>query len=603
MQYQANREGCMSSDPTRILKCEDATEFVSALCDGQSIPHSAAEHIGVCETCKARLQEYGKIGMELRRVASLEAPANAKVRTWETRRRIIPNWWEKRWELWAPLPLIAWLYASILVGLFLQWVGPHHDPNFEHGIFVPLFALFVLWQDRKKLKSIASAPSWAGLPLVVLGLFVLVLGVLGAELFCSRVSLLILLAGLIILFQGWKFFRAILFPWALLFLMIPIPALISSHITFPLQLMASRLATAQLGLVGVPVLLQGNVIQLAAMPLEVADACSGIRSLLSLVTLAIVYGYLMETRIWVWTLLAALAVPIAVAANSFRIFGTGLVVQYWNPDRAEGFFHTFSGLVIFVVALIMLFAIHRVILLWKSSPVAPRDLLCVEEQPAGEISLRGRSLRFGIVAVLMLATALGLQARPHSAILTPGTSLASLPLQLGPWTAAMDIPISQDVLDVLGRGVFLQRYYRSNNDSQPGMDLFIAYYPSQRTGETPHSPQHCLPGAGFAPIRNDIITVSVPGQGPFLANRYLLSKGNDRILVLYWFWAHGRGIASEYWAKYYLVRDSIVMNRSDGALVRIVTDMHPGETVEAAQQRVLPFAARVVPKLSDYIPR
>jgi exosortase len=275
-----------------------------------------------------------------------------------------------RWQAVALLLLLGWLYASILARLFLQWVGPNRDPNFEHGIFVPLFALFVLWQDRKKLEPIVPAPSWSGLPLVVLSLLMLVLGVLGAELFFSRVSLLVLLAGLIVLFQGWTLFRAVLFPWALLMLMIPIPSLILQQITFPLQLRAARLATGLLELVGVPVLRQGNVIVLASMPLDVAEACSGIRSLLTLVTLAIIYGYLTETRTWVRVVLALAAVPIAVAANSFRIFGTGLLVQYWDPDKAVGFFHAFSGWLIFVVALIMLFAVHRLItLLWGSPEV------------------------------------------------------------------------------------------------------------------------------------------------------------------------------------------------------------------------------------------
>jgi exosortase len=271
------------------------------------------------------------------------------------------------WQGIALLLLIAWLYASILTRLVLQWVGPARDPNFEHGVFVPLFALFVLWQDRKRLQAIAPAPSWTGLPLLALGLLMLVLGVLGAELFFSRVSLLILLAGLIILFQGWPFFRAVFFPWAFLILMIPIPALLLQQVTFPLQLLAAKLAANLLELVQVPVLRQGNVIVLASMPLDVAEACSGIRSLLPLVTLSIIYGYLMETRIWVRVALACAAVPIAVAANSLRIFGTGLIVQYWDPNLAEGFFHAFSGWLIFVVALVMLFAVHRLIsLIWKS---------------------------------------------------------------------------------------------------------------------------------------------------------------------------------------------------------------------------------------------
>src|ERR1700675_4540351 len=204
-----------------------------------------------------------------------------------------------RWQAVALLLLVAWLYASILARLVLQWVGPHSDPNFQHGIFVPIFALFVLWQDRKKLSAIPWAPSWLGLPLVLVSLLTLMLGVFGAENFLSRGSLLILLAGLIILFQGWAFFRAVLFPWAFLILMIPIPKLILQQVTFPLQLLASKLATDLLELVGVPVLRQGNVFELASMPLDVAEACSGIRSLLTLVTLAIIYGYLMETRMWV----------------------------------------------------------------------------------------------------------------------------------------------------------------------------------------------------------------------------------------------------------------------------------------------------------------
>jgi len=278
-----------------------------------------------------------------------------------------------RWQAVALLLLIGWLYASILARLVLQWVGPARDPNFEHGIFVPLFALLILWQERKRLQTIPSAPSWAGLPLVMLGLLMLVVGVLGAELFFSRVSLLILLAGLIILFQGWEFFRAVLFPWAFLILMIPIPNLILQQVTFPLQLQAAKLASALLELVQVPVLRQGNVIVLASMPLDVAEACSGIRSLLTLVTLAIIYGYLLETRMWVRVVLVCSAVPIAVAANSFRIFGTGLLVQYWDPEKAEGFYHALGGWLIFVVALVMLFALHRVItLIWgnpeKGSP-------------------------------------------------------------------------------------------------------------------------------------------------------------------------------------------------------------------------------------------
>ena len=163
--------------------------------------------------------------------------------------------------------------------------------------------------------------------------------------------------------------------------------------------------------------------------------------------------------------------------------------------------------------------------------------------------------------------------------------------------------MDKEVLDVLGPGDFLLRVYQQRVDSQPPIDLFIAYFPSQRTGDTIHSPKHCLPGAGWLPVESTRIRLSLPGHAPFPANRYVISKGESRQLVLYWYWAHDRRVAREYWAKVYLVTDAMRMNRSDGAFVLIMTEMFPGETAETVQQRVAPFASRIVPLLNDYIPR
>jgi exosortase len=263
------------------------------------------------------------------------------------------------WHLGILAALSGWIYWSTLAHLVGQW---WNDPNFSHGFFVPLFSAFVIWQDRSRLARLVPKPSWAGLVVLLLGLAVLILGVMGAELFLARSSLLLLLAGIVVLFFGWKVFRALLFPWAFLLLMIPIPALVFNQITFPLQLLASRVsATTLYYLFGIPVLRQGNVIILSSMALEVAEACSGIRSLMSLLTLAIIYGFLMEKRLWVRWVLALASVPIAVVANSVRIIGTGLLVQYWDADKAEGYFHASWGWIIFVVSLLLLYALHAVI--------------------------------------------------------------------------------------------------------------------------------------------------------------------------------------------------------------------------------------------------
>ncbi len=250
------------------------------------------------------------------------------------------------------------MYFPILTHLVSQWWS---DPNFSHGFFVPLFSALVIWQERPRLARMRLEPSWWGMLVLLGGLCILILGQMGAEIFLARTSLLIVMAGLIVLFLGWGFFRGLLFPWMFLFLMIPIPAIIFNQITFPLQILTSKLASTTLPWMGVPVLREGNVINLPTMSLEVAEACSGIRSLMSLTTLAIIYGYLMESRTSVRVLLAIASLPIAVAANSFRIVGTGLLVQYWDPTKAQGFFHEFSGWLIFVISLVLLYLLHRVI--------------------------------------------------------------------------------------------------------------------------------------------------------------------------------------------------------------------------------------------------
>lgn len=210
--------------------------------------------------------------------------------------------------------------------------------------------------------------------------------------------------------------------------------------------------------------------------------------------------------------------------------------------------------------------------------------------------------RFLPVALLLIATAIFLQARTRGEVFPPRQPLPSFPQQLGSWEGT-DVAIDDDALQVLGPGDFLLRVYRDEKSTQPPLDLFIAYFPSQRAGDTIHSPKNCLPGAGWLPVQSSRTMLSMANHAPFPVNRYVIAKGDARQFVLYWYWAHDRGVASEYWAKYYLVADSIRMNRSDGALVRLKTVMSPGESADAAMQRLLPFVERILPRLDDYIPR
>ncbi len=263
------------------------------------------------------------------------------------------------WLTWLPYTLLACLlvalYYRIVVKLVMDWSS---NPDFSHGFLVPFFAVFLIWDKRKVLRTVQVQCSWTGVLLILAAIMVLFMGVYGAELFLARISLVMLLAGLVWTLLGSAVLRELRFPLLVLLLAIPFPAVLFNQITFPLQLLASRMASALLPLFGVPVLRDGNIIQLPSMRLEVAEACSGIRSLMSLFTAAVFYGYFIERTTERRVILALVSIPIAVAANAVRIVGTGLCVQYWDPDKALGFFHEFSGWLMFLVSLCCLYIVH-----------------------------------------------------------------------------------------------------------------------------------------------------------------------------------------------------------------------------------------------------
>jgi exosortase len=277
-------------------------------------------------------------------------------------------------ELWLPSVVLAFLLVAIYYRIAAKLVYDWYDlPDYSHGFLVPLFSIFLLWENRARIKSTPIQQSWKGIPLILLGIVVLILGVFGADLFLSRVSFLFVLTGIVWTLFGSQMLKVLRFPILILLLAIPFPQIVFNQITFPLQLLASKLASMILPLFGVPVLHEGNVIELPAMKLEVAEACSGIRSLMSLFTLAIFYGYFIEKSTKGRFLLAFASIPIAVIANAARITGTGLCVQYWDPDKALGFFHEFSGWVMFVVSLACLYLVHRVMRLFSSRTAAMKE--------------------------------------------------------------------------------------------------------------------------------------------------------------------------------------------------------------------------------------
>jgi EpsI family protein len=211
-------------------------------------------------------------------------------------------------------------------------------------------------------------------------------------------------------------------------------------------------------------------------------------------------------------------------------------------------------------------------------------------------------LRFAVVCLLLTGTALFLRSRGAQEVFPPRQQLSSFPHELGPWRGT-DVALSKGVLDILGDGDFLSRVYQDRLKTETYVGLFMAYFPSQRMGSTIHSPRNCLPGSGWAQLESSRIRISLPGYGSIPANRSVVAKGAERQLVLYWYWAHDRAVASEYWAKFYLIADSVRLNRSDGSLIRLTTPVASDEAPDSAEQRLLSFAGEVVPLIKDYAPR
>ena len=398
------------------------------------------------------------------------------------------SWKDQRWVWPAVLSgLVVLVYFHVITALVVNWWT---DPDYGHGFFVVLFSAYLLWRRRERLKTMEAKPSNWGLLVMLLAVLFLFIGSLGAELFSSRVSLLVLLAGMVLFLAGWSVLRVIFFPLAFLTFMIPIPVIIYNQITFPLQLLASRLATSWLELLQVPVLRDGNILSMSNYSLEVVEACSGIRSLLTLVSLAVAYGYLVEPRRWVRYSLVVLMVPIAIVTNAIRIVVAGVLARQFGPAMAEGFLHEFSGWVIFICP--------------RSDVSLPLGFATYSGEPFKRLLMRNQlgSVRLWITAGILIGAWLLLDTASHGEPIIPREPLSELPYTIGSWRGN-EQPLDKETVQAVGVTDYTNRLYFEAGDAP--LSLYVGYYASQRTGDTMHSPKNCLPGSGGIPFGQDTL--------------------------------------------------------------------------------------------------
>ncbi len=501
-------------------------------------------------------------------------------------------------------------YLAVLEKLGRDW---WIDENYSHGLLIPFVIGFIVWNEWDRLKKWSSAgPAWLSGSMIVAAALMLLAGTLASELFTQRISLVLMLAGIVIYLFGLKVLNILAVPFVLLLLAIPIPQIVFNRIAFPLQIWASQAAVWGIRIFDVPTLRNGNVIDILpsgstqTISLEVVEACSGIRSLMTLVTLALVLAYFTRrdehgTRAGFSgvdlvraIVLMVLAVPIAVLTNAARVTGTGYLTYKYGIQAVEGTWHDVSGWLVYIVALALLiganFILSKVIGGRKGDPMENENTPSISHNSAGVWPL----------IICLAASGILIQWFVNRGEITPPRqSLAGLSAELGEWKQrGSEIKFEEAVENVLKTTDYTMREYKLENGRIA--NVYIGYYESQRSGATYHSPQNCLPGSGWTLNDPQYIEIVSPKGRSFTARKYTIKNGIYNEVMIYWYQGRGRIEANEYNDKFNTVFDSLSKRRSDGAMVRIMTSVWYDEV--ASTEAAYDLGGRIVDELSPFVP-
>lgn len=506
------------------------------------------------------------------------------------------------WLVFLAVALTGFLFRDGIANMVSDW----EQPEYSHGYFLPFIALFMALQRIDALAAVPVRPSWLGVLAVACAVVALGIGELSTLYTITQYAFLLSLIGLLMAVIG---IRAALRLWApILFLgfLVPLPNFLYFNLSATLQLISSELGVAVIRMLGITVFLEGNVIDLGSYKLQVAEACSGLRYLFPLMSFGYLWAFLYRTRTWVSITLFLSTIPIAILMNSLRIGVIGLLVQHWGTAAAQGFLHWFEGWVVFLLCLLVLF-IETAILHWQTGRTdALRDALAIRIP-----SIPGRTWTLtwltqlsplASATVLLLVGAIAGAFIGERAEATPARSnLSTFPLILGNWHG-QESGLDREVLTALKLTDYVNASYVSGDDAQP-IDLYIAYYSSQRKGASVHSPRSCIPGDGWEIETLATVEVHLDGiaKPSHPVNRVIIRKGNTRQLVYYWFQQRGRILTDEYAVKWFILADSISRSRTDGALVRLVTPIPPGDDATETDGKLQAFMRVIAPELPRYI--
>ncbi len=499
----------------------------------------------------------------------------------------------------AAAVIALFAFHDALSELVTRWM---REEEYSHGFLIPVVSAWLLWTRRDAILANIGRPSWSALAVLLFALLMHVIGEYSSLFVFSQVAFILVLAGLALAAGGYSLLKVTLVPIAFLLFAIPMPYFIESKLTLQLQLISSQLGVDVIRLFNIPVYLEGNVIDLGDYKLMVVEACSGLRYLYPLLSLSFLAAYLFQAPVWQRLLVFLSGIPITIAMNGLRIGLVGVTVDRWGSKMADGVLHFFEGWIIFIACAAILIA--EIVVFARLSgrrlfqvfhvPTWNTNLLHQRSNPAAN----GQA---ALLSCLLLLCAAGVFVNliSHRPEIAPERDrFADFPINVGEFHGHPSTLDASIVKELGFDDYILSDYVRPGGKP---INLYVAYYSSQRNGYTPHSPLVCIPGDGW--LITDLRQQTYKGFGRGLPlNRMIIQHDGTKELVYYWYSERGRAIANEYWAKWYLLSDAITENRTDGALIRLMTEILPDESEQNADLRLQSFMREIVPRLSAFLP-
>jgi len=498
--------------------------------------------------------------------------------------------------------ITAFAFSGGIANLFQRW---GEQQELSHGYFLPVIAAWMIWARRDALGGSLGKPASIGLAGVVVASIVLVLSEITPTslMIFQQLAMILLFSSLALALGGWRIFWLTLLPIGFLLFMVPPPYWAITVLSQHFQIWSSKLGVVMIEGMGIPVYLSGNIIDLGDYKLQVAEACSGLRYLFPFLSLGFLAAYLYKAPLWQRAIVFLSTIPITIVMNSFRVAVTGLLVQRFGPEHAEGFIHMFEGWVVFLLCLGMLFLVIFLLARLSGRKAAGQLLSLpeIEPQKSDEPWAAPIYRRNAIIsAVLIAAAGLYVQFGTSNVLRVPDrVDLAGLPFEFEGWSTSIQ-KVDSDTLNVLGA----DDYIIADMTDPVGdpFNLYIAYLNMQRHGHSWHSPRQCIPGGGWQITDHKVLPVTLNDGSTFNYNRIIIENRGQQQLVYYWYDQRGRKVANEFMMKSLLILDAVKIRRTDGAMIRILTPIGRDELPGDADARLMRFMNELDPKLDPYIP-